>query len=65
MNAQTKRNNAQTKRNKTQYKRTFEQTVETEIEFSPDGKKIIGWCKTLRDLGLFNCTKDCETCFCG
>ena len=37
-----------------------------EIRTLPNGKVLIdGWCQVLRELGLMDCSGDCDTCFCG
>lgn len=47
--------------------------VEVVIEIDPDTGEILGWCATLRTLGLYECPlrgldgepRRCEECFCG
>lgn len=37
-----------------------------EIRTLPDGRTIIdGWCQALRELGLLDCSGDCDSCYCG
>jgi len=35
------------------------------IEINDETGEINGWCSVLRDLGMLECSGNCEKCYCG